>query len=101
MRIIFKFIFKLLIGVSNFFLMPINRLVATAFPEFTSLVSGFTTFLNTYITPGLNYFFSILPPFTRSIVLFYLSLLLILYTLSLSVHFIVKVIEIIKAVKIW
>lgn len=101
MAIIFQILFTIITTGVNLFLTPINRIIATAFPSFSNLITSFNTFLDTYITPSLLYFFYILPPNTRFIVIFYLELLLILYSISLTIHGIIKVIEIIKAVKIW
>lgn len=101
MIVIFRILFSIISVGVNIFLTPINRIVATAFPSFSGIIDTFNMFINNYITPSLLYFFYILPPTTRFIVIFYLELLLILYSVSLTIHGIIKVIEIIKAVKIW
>lgn len=90
-----------MIGIANIFLAPANSIVTNLFPDFSNLVSTFTTFINTYIGNGVLYFFSILPPNTKTFIILYLYLLVILYTASLAIHVLIKVIEIIKAVKIW
>lgn len=101
MSILFTTLFNLIITIANFFLAPINTLVTSNFPDFSIRLNHFNSLVNTYLSTLLRYFFEILPTNTRSLVLFYLALLLLLYTLTLAIHGIVKLIELIKAIKIW
>lgn len=101
MGIIFVLLMKFITAIANFFLAPINAIVVNLFPDFTDMINHFESLVNTYITPGLSWFFHILPPHTQSIILFYIDLLILLYTAVLSIHVVLKVIHILKNVKVW
>lgn len=102
MKVIFTLFMQFMVSITNFFLYPVNQAISTAFPDFNNLINEFDRYLG-YLFRGnyLTYFFNILPPTTKSVLLFYLTCLVVYYTLSFVVHGIVKVIEIIKNVKIW
>lgn len=101
MKVIFSLLMKFIVSITNFFLYPINTIVSNNFPQFNDLINKFNSALGQLFTPLLRYFFNILPPNTRVVVAFYLALLIIFYTISASIHAIIKVIEIIKNVKVW
>ena len=86
-KAIFNVFFKIINGVASVLLFPVNKL--------------FNTVVNNYIGDGVAYFFTILPPNTRSVVLIYLALLVSYYTVSISLHAILKVYTIIKNIKFW
>lgn len=100
-KAIFNVFFKIINGVVSVLLFPVNKLVATAFPDFSNMITTFNTVVNNYIGDGVAYFFTILPPNTRSVVLIYLALLVSYYTVSISLHAILKVYTIIKNIKFW
>lgn len=101
MKYFFNALLNFLVAICNIFLAPVNTIVSTYFPDVSSLITSFTNVVNNYIGNGVAYFMAILPPNTRNLVLLYISCLLAFYTISLLVHAVIKVIEIIKAVKIW
>lgn len=99
---IFTGLFKFLMNITKIFLTPVDALVSTAFPDFSQMVATFTEAIGQgFIGQGLAYFGSLLPPNVRTFVMLYITCLIAFYTISLAVHAIIKVIEIIKAVKIW
>lgn len=100
-KAIFNVFFKLISTIVSIILSPINSLVSNLFPDFGQLVSTFNTVLNDVIGGGLSYFFSIFPPLTRGFIILYLSLLVIYYTTSATLHAILKVYTIIKNIKFW
>lgn len=101
MKYFFDSLLNFLIAVANIFLTPINTIISNNFPNVSSLISTFTNAVNNYLGNGISYFFSILPPNTRTLVLLYITFLIAFYTISFLVHAVIKIIEIIKAVKIW
>lgn len=101
MKFLFVTLINFIVSIANVFLYPVNTAVSSAFPSFAQNITDFTSLCTRYLGSGLAYFFSMLPPNTRNLVLLYLSLLLICYTVSFSVHLITKIIQIIKQVKIW
>lgn len=100
-KAIFSVLFKIIKGLANTVLAPINLAVATLFPDFSNLVGTFNTAVSTFFTGSLNYFFHILPPNCRAFVLLYLTLMVAFYTFSITAHAILKVYTIIKNIKIW
>ena len=100
-KLFFKLFLSLITGIVNVFLLPINVLVDKVFPDFSTWVANFTTAVEVFITDTISYFSNFLPPTTKELILLYLSILVIYYTLSVGVHAIMKVIHIIKEVKIW
>lgn len=100
-QLLFKIFFSVITNVANIVLLPINALIHNMFPDFSSYIQQFTDGVSTIFGGALGYFSNLLPPITKNIVLLYLSILLVYYTVSISVHAILKVIHIIKAIKIW
>lgn len=100
-KLFFKLFLALITGIVNVFLLPVNALISNVFPDFTTLVANFTTGIQVFFTDTVSYFGNFLPPLTKELILLYLSILLIHYTLSIGVHAIMKVIHVIKALKIW
>lgn len=100
-KAIFKVFFSIINGIVSVILSPVNTLVSGVFPDFSNMVNTFNSVVNTYIGGGVTWFFAILPPGTRSVVLIYLSFLVGYYTVSISLHAILKVYTIIKNIKFW
>lgn len=101
MKYFFNALLNFLVSVCNIFLAPINSIVSTYFPNVTQVINLFNSMVRNYLGSGITYFFSILPPNARNLVFLYITFLISFYTISLLVHAVIKVIEIIKAVKIW
>lgn len=101
MKFFFNTLLNFMVGVANIFLAPVNSLVVNALPSFTEWVSNFTQLINTYLGNGLAYIFSLLPPNTRTLVLLYITILIVCYTITFAIHVILKIIEVIKQIKIW
>lgn len=100
-KAIFNVLFKIIKSFLNIILLPINALMVGFFPDFSNAINNFTNAVNTYIGAGLGYFAHMLPPTTRVMILIYLGVLVTYYTISLTAHGFLKVINIIKKIKIW
>lgn len=98
---IFNVIFKVLKSILNIVLFPINALLVGVFPDFSNMISTFNNLISTYIGNSLGYFSSILPPTTRTLILIYLGFLVSYYTISYSIHAIIKLFKIIQKIKFW
>lgn len=96
-----KGLFVLIKRLTNLFLLPVNAIVISVFPDFSSYINSFTNFVNTYVGTGLGFFSYLLPPTARGLIAFYLGLLVILYTTTFTIHLIIKTITIIKNIKVW
>lgn len=101
MGIIFTLLMKFIVTIVNFILLPINALVVNALPSFTDKINYFESLVGRFVSPTLSWFFNILPPYSRSLIIFYLELLVILYTITIGIHLVLKVIHLIRNIKIW
>lgn len=90
-----------LVWVANLVLTPINSILTEFFPNLNDIVTMFESFITTYITPFINYFFHLLPPNAMNLCLIYISCLVAFYTITLAIHVLIKAFEIIKSIKIW
>lgn len=100
-KAIFTVFFKIIKGLVNVILAPINLIVANLFPSFSTLISTFNSGVNTFLGNGLSFFLHILPPSCRTLILLWLTFLISYYSISLSIHAILKVYKLIKQIKIW
>ena len=100
-KALFNVLFSVITGLVNVVLAPINLLVSNLLPDFSEMVATFYYVLNNIIGSGFTYFFSILPPHCRSVVIIYLTFLVSFYTVSISAHAILKVYTVIQKIKVW
>lgn len=100
-KVFFNIFFGIITTIANIILLPINAIVNNMFPDLSIYIQQFTQGVTTIFTGTLGFFGNLLPPITKDLILLYLSILIINYTLSISVHAIVKVIHVIRAIKIW
>lgn len=100
-KAIFTVLFKIIQGILNAILAPINLLVVNLLPDFSSMINTFNTSVSTYIGKGLAYFAYLLPPTTKQLISIYLLFLATYYTVTISVHSIIKIFKIIQRIKFW
>ena len=100
-KAIFKVLLKFIKGVADLVLAPINLLVANLLPDFSNMISTFNTAVSRFLGTNLAFFAHLLPPITKNVLLAYMTFLVTYYTITLTAHAILKVINIIKAIKIW
>ena len=94
-------ILKMLTFVINLFLLPINALFNTLFPDMSSAIGNFNTFVNTYVGGTFTYVFSILPPIFRSVLVIWFTFLISYYTIQFTYKTSVKLWTIIQKIKFW
>ena len=97
----FNVLFQIITSVLNIVLLPINAVISNLFPDVSSLITQFNNLIDNVFGSGMVYFASILPPITKSIILFYLGVLVSYYTISISVHAFVKLFIVIRKIKFW
>lgn len=101
MKFFIQGILKLINKIADIVLIPINAIVVASLPDFSDIVNNFNSLIREYIGGGLAYFSSMLPPITKNAIIFYLGLLVIMYTTVLTIHLTLKVFKIIKVIKFW
>ena len=98
---LFIVFFKIITTIVGSALSPINNLVTNLFPDFSNLISTFNYGVTNYIIPKLSYFSVLIPPNTRTFIVLYLTFLITYYSMSFTLHLIVKIFKVIQRVKFW
>lgn len=94
-------ILKLVIKVLDIVLTPINLLFVNLFPDVSSMISTFNNFVNTYVGNGLSYFFSMLPPIFKGLLVSFFTFVIAYYGIYYTYIGIKKIFEIIQKIKFW
>ena len=84
---------KIIMSILNVFLLPINLLFENLFPDMTNAIGTFNTFINTYVGGTLSYFFSILPPIFRGLLVIWFTFLISYYTIYYTYHGLIKIVS--------
>lgn len=100
-KALFKVLLKLIKSIADIILAPINLLVVNLLPDLSSMISTFNSAVSRFLGTNLAFFAHLLPPYTKTLILIYLGFLITYYTIVVTAHAILKVINIIKAIKIW
>ena len=88
---LFNVFFNIIKSIINVVLTPINSIVANFFPNLTTIINSFNSALKIYLGGGLSYFFNLIPPTSRTLILLYLSILLAYYTGIFAYHLILSI----------
>lgn len=99
-KAIFKVLLKFIKSIADIILAPINLLVVNLIPDVSNMISVFNAGVERVIGTNLAFFSHMLPPTTRTLILLYLGFLITYYTITITAHGVLKVINIIKAIKI-
>lgn len=100
-RAIFKVFFSIIVAITGAIVAPINALVVNLFPDLSNIINVINNILNNYVANGIAWFFNIIPSTARTLILLYLTILFGYYTISITIHGIIKAYEIIKKIKFW
>ena len=100
-KAIFKVFFKIIVTLTNVILTPINLVVANLFPDLSQVLIKFNYAASEFLGNGLTWFWSLIPSGCKTIIIIYITILISYYTISVTVHVILKVYTIIKNIKIW
>lgn len=101
---IFNGLLTFMANLVGILLTPIDLIITNAFPDLASGISDFSSDIGniiSMISSIFSYFFNILPFKTQNMLLLYITLLIGFYTITISIHAVLKIIKIIKAIKIW
>ena len=94
-------VMKLVTNIINIVLLPVNALIGNIFPNFSSSVSQFNSFVTNYVGGTISYFSSLLPPITRNVIAIWLTFLIVYYGVVWSYSLIVKIYNVIQKIKFW
>lgn len=100
-KAIFNVFFGVIKSIISIILTPINLLVANLFPSLATIINSFNSAITLYLGGGLSWFFNLIPPTSRTLILLWVSIMLGYYTFIFSYHAILLIIHIIKRIKIW
>ncbi len=100
-KAIFNVLFKIISAIVNVVLYPINSLVGGLVPDLSNILTSFSETVNIIGGNALDYITHLIPPITLNVVKIYLGFLVTYYTISITVHGILKMWTIIKNIKIW
>lgn len=92
---------KLLIMVLNIVLLPINTLIENVFPSMSSAIQTFNNFINNVLGTNMVYFFQLLPPIFRSLLVTWFTFVIAYYTIYYTYLAILKIWAIIQKIKFW
>lgn len=98
---ILKGILKMILAILNIVLLPINNLIANVFPNMDNAISTFNNFVNNVIGNNLVYFFHILPPTFRSLLVIWFTFVISYYSIYYTYTGILKIWGIIQKIKFW
>lgn len=94
-------IFNIIASLINIILLPINFLFKAFIPNFDTIIDNFNQFALFFISVPFNFFINLIPPLTRSVLLFYLGLKISYYTFVYAYRGIVLIPTIIRKIKFW
>lgn len=94
-------ILKFAIKLVDIVLTPINLLFDNLFPDVANMISTFSTFVNTYVGGALSYFFSLLPPIFRGLLIAFFTFVIAYYGVYYTYVGIKKIFEVIQKIKLW
>lgn len=76
---LFTFILSLITKIVALILTPLTTTISALLPDLSTYVAKIVSFINTMLYM-VGWFFNLLPPTTKSVILLYLSLLLVFFT---------------------
>lgn len=76
---LFTFILTLIAKIVSLILSPLTLAISALLPDLSTYVAKVVSFINNMLYM-VGWFFNLLPPSTKSIILLYLSLLLVFFT---------------------
>ncbi len=100
-KAIFNVLFKVISTIVNVVLYPINSLVGGLVPDLSNILTSFSETINVIGGNSLDYITHLIPPITLEVIKIYLGFIVTYYTISITVHGILKMWTIIKNIKIW
>lgn len=98
---IIDLLINLLAFLINLVIVPIDSLISTIFPDFSNILQNFNNSLSYLISTPISFIMYHIPPITKSILLFYITILIGIYSIKYVYKGIILVFEIIQKIKFW
>lgn len=91
-------IFNLSQTFINIIMSPINQALDPVLSGIlaSEQIVNFYYVINNYVLPGVSYFINIIPPYTWSALLVFITFYIGLYSVVMAVHLVLKVLRVIK-----
>lgn len=99
-KALFNIIFNLLATLVQLVCFPLNTIIDNLLPDLTDKISYLTSKFP-IVFQNLAWFVNILPSYTRSIFLFSLNVVIVKYTIYMSIHAVIKVWNLFQKLKFW
>lgn len=99
-KALFNVIFNLLATVVQIVMFPLNLIIDNLLPDFSDKINYLTQNIPVLFT-NLSWFVNILPPMTRTILLFALNIVIVKYTIYISTHAVIKIWNLFQKLKFW
>lgn len=99
-KALFNIIFNLLATLVQLVCLPLNTLIDNLLPDLAEKISYLTSKFPV-VFQNLAWFVNILPTYTRTIFLFAINVIIVKYTIYMSVHAIIKVWNLFQKLKFW
>lgn len=87
--------------ILNIFLLPVNALLTSLFPDMTNAINVFNDFITHYLGTPLAFFFGILPPIFRGLLSIWFTFIISYYSIYYTYIGIIKIWNIIQKLKFW
>lgn len=94
-------ILKMLLAILNIVLLPINALIENIFPSMANAIQTFTDFINNVLGNNMVFFFHLLPPIFRGLLITWFTFVISYYSIYYTYKGILKIWEIIQKIKFW
>lgn len=94
-------ILNVITSLLNIFLLPINALIENLFPDMSSAIDTFNNFISKYVGGTLSYFFSILPPIFRGLLVIWFTFVVAYYSVYYTYLGVIKIWNVIQKIKFW
>lgn len=98
---IIDLLINILAFLINIVILPIDALISTIFPDFSNILQNFNNSLSYLVSSPISFIMYHIPPITKSVILFYITLLIGIYSIKYVYKGIILIFEIIQKIKFW
>lgn len=99
-KALFNIIINLLATIVQLVLYPLNAVVENLLPDLTDRITYITSNVSS-IFDNAAWFVNILPPVTREVIFFAVSVLIVKYSIYIGTHAVIKIWNLFQKLKFW